>query len=145
LRREYETKPRKIYIKKVGGVEGEIPRLKYMLVKSFTANSFRLFWNAWNPIFSYVLLYYVYKPSRRILPKYIAVILTFVVNGFFHDFIALLILNSSRFVFTKLFLLYGLIVVIESILNISFKNKTLCIAYNCLLLFGPVVLWIWIR
>ena len=126
---------------KLGGVEGELPRLKYMLKKSFTASNFRSFWNAWNPIYSYVLMYFIYKPIRRILPRPLAVVITFIANGLFHDLMVFLILGRSDLVITKLFLVYGLMVVIETVVGLSLTNrKTLVVVlYNLLMLLLPII------
>lgn len=35
---------------KLDNIKGEIPRLKHMLKKSFTAPSFRVFWTVWKKI-----------------------------------------------------------------------------------------------
>ncbi|MGB3367806.1 MAG: MBOAT family O-acyltransferase [Acidaminobacteraceae bacterium] len=133
--------------RKLGGVEGELPRLRYMLIKSFTAQNFRLFWNAWNPIYSYILLYYVYKPSRKILPKYIALLLTFAVNGLFHDVMVFIILKSTNFIITKLFVTYGLIVILETVMNFTlFNQKSIKrVLYNVFLLFTPIVVLLMLR
>src|SRR5215203_1711587 len=55
-------------------------------VRPLSANSFSRFWYCWNPVYGYPLLFYVYRPLRRPLPRSCAVLLTFMVSGFFlHD------------------------------------------------------------
>jgi len=132
---------KKYISRKLGGVEGEIPQLIYMFKKSFTTPNFRKFWNVWNPIYSYILMYYVYKPLRSLLPRQVSLIVTFVVNGLFHDMMVFIILKRSDFIVTKLFLIYGIIVIAESLLVINLPNKKpLRILYNFTLLSVPVLL-----
>ncbi len=60
--------------------------LREMLVRAFGAETFAGFWQYWNPVYSYYLHYYCYKPLRRLLPRSICVVLTFAASGFFlHD------------------------------------------------------------
>ena len=55
-------------------------------LKPLGAPSFRAFWTYWNPVYGYLLLYFVYRPLRRYLPRSIATFLTFVVSGLLlHD------------------------------------------------------------
>jgi hypothetical protein len=50
------------------------------------ARSFADFWRLWNPVYGYVLLFFVYRPLRQRLPRPAAVYLTFLVSGFLlHD------------------------------------------------------------
>jgi len=129
--------------KKLDGVEGEIPRLIYMFKKSFTRANFRMFWNVWNPIYSYILTFYVYKPMRKVFAKTIAFILTFTVSGLFHDVIVYLMLGYTNFSATKLFITYALILLLEDQLKVNLsKNKLLRIIYNFSLLMMPFLLFI---
>lgn len=73
--------------RKLDGVQGEIPRTIHIFKKSFTQGNFREFWNVWNPIYSYILTFFVYKPLRRLIPKTLALLVTFVTNGLFHDIV----------------------------------------------------------
>jgi len=60
--------------------------LKSMFVKAFEAKSAKEFWNYWNPVFGYFMLFYFYKPLTNKVPRAIRVIATFTVSGFFlHD------------------------------------------------------------
>jgi hypothetical protein len=48
--------------------------------------TFAGFWRRWNPVYGYILLFWVYRPLRRTMPRPLAVFLTFVVSGFaLHD------------------------------------------------------------
>jgi len=60
--------------------------LKSMFVKAFRAKTAKEFWNYWNPVFGYYMLFYFYKPLTNKVPRAIRVIATFTVSGFFlHD------------------------------------------------------------
>ena len=61
-------------------------RILTMFLRAFTAPTFAAFWHYWNPVYGYLLARFVYRPSRSILPRPPAVILTFLCSGFFlHD------------------------------------------------------------
>ncbi|MGH3426661.1 MAG: hypothetical protein ACRDQZ_03690, partial [Mycobacteriales bacterium] len=50
------------------------------------ARSFADFWRLWNPVYGYVLLFFVYRPLRRWIPRPAAVYLTFLASCFLlHD------------------------------------------------------------
>jgi hypothetical protein len=63
-----------------------------LLVNAFArpvlAPSFGAVWRAWNPPLGYVLLFYVYRPSRRYLPRRAARYVVILVSGVLHDGIA---------------------------------------------------------
>lgn len=62
--------------------------IKSMFVKSFQAKTAKEFWNYWNPVFGYYMLFYFYKPLTNKVPRAVRVIVTFTVSGFFlHDII----------------------------------------------------------
>lgn len=125
--------------KKLDGVQGELPRTIHMFKKSFVQRNFRMFWNIWNPIYSYVLTFFVYKPLRQWIPKSMALLLTFVINGLFHDIVVLILLGETRLTLSKLFFIYGIIVILESYLKINLpSNKFLRLVYNLALLLTPV-------
>jgi hypothetical protein len=74
--------------RRLGNPKGPISAVRKMFRLSFGAKSFADFWRYWNPVHHYFLSYYVYKPLRRIMPRSMAVILTFVFCGFFlHDIV----------------------------------------------------------
>jgi hypothetical protein len=57
-----------------------------MFIKAFKAKSAKEFWNYWNPLFGYYLLFYLYKPLTNKIPRPFRVIVTFTISGFFlHD------------------------------------------------------------
>jgi hypothetical protein len=55
-------------------------------IRPLYARSFTEFWQNWNPVYGYVLLFYFYRPLRRYVPRPVAVYLTFLGSGFLlHD------------------------------------------------------------
>jgi hypothetical protein len=55
-------------------------------LRPLSAGSFSGFWRSWNPVYGYVLTFYVYRPLRSVMPEPLAVLATFLVSGFFlHD------------------------------------------------------------
>jgi hypothetical protein len=60
--------------------------LHRLLLGPLAAPSPSVFWRQWNPPLGYLLLFYVYFPLRRVLPRPAAVLGTFVTSGFLlHD------------------------------------------------------------
>jgi hypothetical protein len=55
------------------------------LGKPLGADSLAGFWRYWNPVWSYYLGYYCYKPLRSYLPRWAAAWATFVFCGLAHD------------------------------------------------------------
>ncbi len=104
--------------------------LREMFVRSFGAGSFQDFWRYWNPVYGYILYYYCYKPLRRVLPRPVAVLLTFFSSGFFlHDlpfgwWIRALRAQSLPVPFVALwFTLIGVLVLIGAALNLNFAQQ----------------------
>lgn len=57
-----------------------------LLFRPLAAPSLGAFWRQWNPPLAYLLLFHVYRPFRRLLPRQAAVLATFVASGFLlHD------------------------------------------------------------
>ena len=55
-------------------------------IRPFGARSFAEFWRLWNPVYGYFLVYFVYRPASRRMPRPVAVMLTFVACGLvLHD------------------------------------------------------------
>lgn len=112
------------YVHRRNGVPlGMSGALRNMLRRSFGAGTFAGFWRYWNPVFGYGLARYVNAPLRRVLPSTIALILTFVVCGFFHDLIAMSIRRSATFPFTTWFLLLGVGVVLGGSVGMNLSNQ----------------------
>jgi hypothetical protein len=55
-----------------------------VLVGPLLAPSFAGFWRRWNPVWGYYLLYWCYRPARRVLPRAAAVLVTFAASGLAH-------------------------------------------------------------
>jgi hypothetical protein len=53
-----------------------------LVVRPFGAATFAGFWRTFNPLYSYVLHYYCYRPLRRLMPRRAAELVTFGVSGF---------------------------------------------------------------
>ena len=85
------------------------------LARPFGADSFAGFWRYWNPVWSYYLAYFCYRPLRNRLPRPLAAFLTFVACGFVHDmpFVAGAFFAGGRrasFTLTAFFALTGCVV-----------------------------------
>jgi len=88
------------------------------LGKPFGARSPAEFWQYWNPVWSYFLLFYCYRLLRRNLPRWLSVVLTFFFCGLVHD-LPFGILSYSTvgrppfFTLTAFLTLNGLLVVLS--------------------------------
>lgn len=122
---------------RLDGVQGELPQMKRMFKKSFASANFRTFWFYWNPIYSYVLTYYVYRPLKRLMPQEMARSLTFIINGVFHDIVVSLVLGRVFYGVTLLFTVYTLLLYVEEMLRIHIENKLVRVLYNLIMLVGP--------
>ena len=97
-------------------------------VKPLCASSFSKFWHYWNPVYGYVLLFYIYRPLRRLLPRPAAVFLTFIASGFLlHD----LPFNLSADLYqgrlgvpsvTILFAVFGALVLLSEALHLDLSR-----------------------
>ena len=107
--------------------------VRNMFVKPFFSLSLRSFWKYWNPGFGFYLLYYCYKPIRKIMPHWISMIITFLICGLLHDLIyvvPMMIMNGGGFIFpfiTVWFLIIAIGVLISEIVEIDLwkANKKL--------------------
>jgi len=55
-------------------------------IKPFGASSFAGFWRQWNPVYGYFLYYYSYRPLLRVVPRALAMLITFAACGLLlHD------------------------------------------------------------
>lgn len=90
-----------------------------MLKRSLGAPSFTGFWRTWNPLFSYYLSRWCYKPLARLVPRPVAVVSTFAVSGAIHDLAASLVLFRIYLLFTPVFAALGVWVVLEEGLNLN--------------------------
>lgn len=66
-----------------------------LLVRPFAAPTFAGFWRTFNPLYSYYLYYWSYRPLRRHMPRPVAELITFAVSGFFlHELPLWLVLRA---------------------------------------------------
>lgn len=109
------------YVRKRNGLPlGANGSMGNMLSRSLGAKSFPVFWHYWNPIWGYYLSRNVMRPLGAFLPMWLAVLITFLVSGALHDVaVSLLKLNLIVF-FTPWFGLMGTIVIISTMLGISY-------------------------
>ena len=124
--------------RKTGYRSTEWGRIVYMTRQSFTAPTFRAFWQNWNPLWSYYLTYKVYAPLRNHLPDGLALLLTFSISGFLHDVAAMAVLGRPFFLFTLLFSVFGLWVLAEAWSGYSLRKKSnwIRVMYHLILLVG---------
>ncbi|TAP41041.1 acyltransferase [Alteromonas sp. KUL49] len=96
-----------------------------MLIRSLSAPNFSTFWHYWNPIWGYYLSKLVMRPLARFLPKPIALLLTFITSGLFHD-LAIFLVKRERVGFLSLWFGYmGIAVIVTTFLNMSTKTLPL--------------------
>ncbi|PZU50240.1 MAG: acyltransferase [Sphingomonas sp.] len=83
-----------------------------MLQRSLGASSFAGFWRHWNPIWSYGLSRYIFRPLGRLLPLPLALVATFLVSGLIHDAVIMVMRGGPALLFTPWFLLMALILLL---------------------------------
>ena len=111
------------YVQKRNGTPlGANNSLKNMLIRSLGAGKFSSFWKYWNPIWSYYLGKYVFKPLKIILPNSLSLILTFVFCGFIHDIVIMIIRERFSLIFTQWFLLMSLWIVISESMKLDYSK-----------------------
>ena len=113
----------KEYMNKVRGAgPGEIGR---WYRRSFGATSPARFWHYWNPLYGYYLSYFVFKPLSRLLPRAIALYLTFLVCGFVaHDLLVWAIAREPRFpIFAVLFSLFAAEVIVTEAVGFNLAGR----------------------
>lgn len=102
--------------------------IRNMLLKPFISTSLRSFWHYWNPGYGYYLLFYCYKPIRKLLPNWVSLIITFIVCGFLHDIFYLapmMIMNGGEFVLpflTTWFFIISIGILMADYLKIRFDK-----------------------
>jgi len=113
------------YVKKRNGVPmGATNSLRNMISRSLGADRFSIFWKYWNPIWSYYLGKYIFKPLKTILPPALSLILTFGFCGFLHDTVIMLVRWDFALLFTPWFLIMGLWLVISDFIKIDYSKYT---------------------
>lgn len=111
------------YIKRRNGVPlGASNSLRNMLYRSLGAGTFSIFWRYWNPIWSYYLGKFIFKPLKIILPTSLSLILTFVVCGFLHDAVIMLLKWKFTLLLTPWFLFMGLCVVFSEFIKLDYSR-----------------------
>jgi D-alanyl-lipoteichoic acid acyltransferase DltB (MBOAT superfamily) len=93
-------------------------------IKPFGAASFAEFWRLWNPVYGYFLYFYSYRPLSRLLPRWAALMTTFIACGLvLHDLPAWAV---TRRVLppgaTIAFILFGLGVVLSEVLHMDLSR-----------------------
>jgi hypothetical protein len=101
--------------------------LRNWLLRAFGAGSIGEIWQYWNPVYGYVLGYFVYRPLRRFVPRPIAVWLSFVVCGLaLHDLVGWTLARQVRFPeMSLLFALFGAEVVLADYLHLELSSRPL--------------------
>lgn len=107
--------------RKMGSGRHPFHRLAHMIQQSFMAERFARFWQNWNPLFSYYLLYFVYRPLRNFLSRPLALLGTFALSGGIHDLAAMLILRRLHLTFTLTFTGFALFQILEEALGLHLK------------------------
>ena len=111
------------YVEKRNGVPlGHNDSLKNMMTRSLGAGNFAAFWKYWNPIWSYYLGKYIFKPLKNILPPAVSLMLTFVFCGFIHDVVIMLIRWDFVLIFTPWFLIMSVSLVISESINLDYSK-----------------------
>ena len=95
-----------------------------LLVRPFAAPTFGGFWRTFNPLYSYYLYYWSYRPLRRRLPRPLAELITFAVSGFFlHELPLSLILRTVTFPWiTAWFVLAGAVAIASEMLHVELSR-----------------------
>jgi hypothetical protein len=77
---------------------GSSNQLKNWFERSWGARSFADFWRCFNPVYGYYLSYHAYRPLRRVVPRALAMWLTFIASGFLlHDLVGWALGRRIRF------------------------------------------------
>ncbi|WCE05836.1 MBOAT family O-acyltransferase [Pseudoxanthomonas sp. JBR18] len=97
--------------------------LRNMFHRAFGAATFAGFWRHWNPIFGYVLGRYIYSPLQRVVPRPLALILTFVVCGAVHDLVTMAVRGAPAFFFVPWFVLLGTGVVLGRAVGLDLSGR----------------------
>ena len=113
------------YVKKRNGVPlGASSSLRNMMNRSLGAGKFSKFWIYWNPIWSYYLGKYIFKPLKSILPPWLSLLLTFAFCGFLHDVVIMVLRWNFEVLLTPWFLLMGFCVVLGDYAKIDYSKFT---------------------
>ena len=125
------------YVKRKNSVAiGNSKSFRYNMHRAFGAKNFSVFWQHWNPIFSYYLGKWIFKPLKRFLSPALALGITFVCFGLLHDLVGLLVKGSTQFLFSFWFLFIGIFVLLSHGAKHNFMHKAWVYRalINCLLI-----------
>jgi hypothetical protein len=112
------------YVRRRNGVALGAPgSMGNMLARSFGAATFAGFWRYWNPIFGYYLLRGVYRPASRVVPRWAAVIATFIVCGLIHDAATIAARGETRFLFAAIFSAFAVTLIATEGLGIGVAGR----------------------
>lgn len=113
------------YVKKRNGVPlGANNSFRNMMIRSLGAGKFSKFWVYWNPIWSYYLGKYIFKPLKSNFPPALSIIITFAFCGFLHDLAIMLLRWNFEMLLTPRFLLMGFCVVLGDYSKINYSKFT---------------------
>lgn len=111
------------YVKRRNGVPlGNSDSLRNMLSRSLGAGKFSSFWQYWNPIWGYYLGKYVFKPLKFIFSTTLSLIITFVVCGFIHDLVIMILKWKFTLLLTPWFFFMSLFVVLVDFAKIDYSK-----------------------
>lgn len=103
---------------------GSTPGVQLMnfLWRPFSAATLSGFWRYWNPVWSYYLTYFVYRPLRYLFPQWFSILLTFMISGCFHGLLAGILTKNSLPIFgtTLWFAMLGGLVIATDYWHLSF-------------------------
>lgn len=66
---------------------------------------------------------FVYSPLKRVLPRVLAVIMTFAISGAVHDLATMAVRRSPAFLFTPWFFLLGVGVVLGRLIRLDYSDR----------------------
>lgn len=101
---------------------GNSDSLRNMLSRSLGAGKFSSFWQYWNPIWGYYLGKYIFKPLKFIFPTTLSLIITFVVCGFIHDLVIMILKWKFTLLLTPWFFFMSLLVVLGDFAKIDYSK-----------------------
>ena len=94
------------------------------MIRSLGAGKFSKFWVYWNPIWSYFLGKYIFKPLKTIFPSALSLLITFTFCGFLHDIAIMLLRWNFELLLTPWFLLMGLCLLLSDYTKIEYSKNT---------------------
>ncbi|EMD83662.1 acyltransferase domain protein [Pacificimonas flava] len=111
------------YVRRRNGLPaGAKGSLRNMLHRAFGASTLAGFWRHWNPIWSYGLSRFVFRPLIGFMPPWLAVVLTFAVSGLIHDSVIMALRSEPAFIFTPWFVLVAFGILVGEALNLKFAD-----------------------